>query len=75
MKHPQNFNAAILDSVGHDVRIMRDNQFPCACNSSGPPQMRMFLQLLDTRENMHEESFGVDRTFFGDVIRFIRQIS
>lgn len=74
MKYPKNFNAAILDSVGHDVRVMRDDQFPCASYSSGPTQMRMIFQLLDADENMSEEGFGADRTFLGDVIRFIRQI-
>ena len=74
MEHPQNFNAATLDSIRHDVMVVGDDQLPCACNSSGATQMRMLLQLFNTSEYMHEKGFGVGGTFFRNVIGFVCQV-
>ena len=74
MKYPEYLYGAMLNSVGNDVRVVGYYQFSHACDSSSASQVRMFLQLLNTGEYMHEKSFGAGRTFFRNVFGFVRQV-
>jgi hypothetical protein len=59
MKYPEHLYGAILNSVGHDARVVGYYQFSRTCDSSSASQVRMFLQLLNTGEYMHEKGFGL----------------
>jgi hypothetical protein len=74
VKYPKYFFGTILNSVGNDARVVGYYQFSRACDSSSASQVWMFLKLLNTGEYMHEKSFGVGRTFFRNVISFVRQV-